>query len=52
MTNEQLIAEMAKEIYELKRSEKNLLNVFSYQKKQIEELQIEILELKEAANGN
>jgi hypothetical protein len=52
MTNEQLIAEMAKEIYKLKESEKNLLNVFSYQKKQIEELQIEILELKEAANGN
>jgi hypothetical protein len=52
MTNEQLIVEMAKEIYELKRSEKNLLNVFSHQNKQIEELQIEILELKEASNGN
>jgi hypothetical protein len=52
MNNEQLIVEMAKEIYKLKESEKNLLNVFSYQKKQIEELQIEILELKEAANGN
>ena len=52
MNNDQLIVEMAKEIYKLKESEKNLLNVFSYQKKQIEELQIEILKLKEAANGN
>jgi hypothetical protein len=52
MNNDQLIVEMAKEIYKLKESEKNLLNVFSYQKKQIEELHIEILKLKEAANGN
>jgi len=51
MTNEQLIAEMAKEIYSFKRSEKNLLEVYSAQKKQIELLEIEILELKEAANG-
>ena len=52
MNNDQLIVEMAKEIYKLKESEKNLLNVFSHQKKQIELLEIEILELKEAANGN
>jgi hypothetical protein len=52
MNNDQLIVEMAKEIYKLKESEKNLLNVFSHQKKQIEELHIEILKLTEAANGN
>jgi hypothetical protein len=52
MTNEQIILELVRENLTLKRDAENYIRWWQNAKKQVEEKEIEILELKEASNGN
>ncbi len=51
MTNEQIILELVRENLTLKRDAENYMRWWQDAKKKVEEKEIEILELKEAANG-
>ena len=51
MTNEQIILELVKENLTLKRDADNYMRWWQDAKKKVDEKEIEILELKEAANG-
>jgi hypothetical protein len=51
MTNEQIILELVRENLTLKRDAENYMRWWQDAKKKVDEKEIEILELKEAANG-
>jgi hypothetical protein len=52
MTNEQIILELVRENLTLQRDVENYMRWWQDAKKKVDEKEIEILELKEAANGN